>query len=78
MRDLFWTPFDARFAGMLERLRDHQELFDIELRMENQKALEVSMDTIYDEIINLKEQLLDYRNSRDIARQEQEALSIII
>ena len=77
VRDLFWTPFDARFSSMLERLRDHQELFDIELRIENQKAIEKSMDAIYDEIVRIKEQIVDYGTSRDIARQEQEALSRI-
>lgn len=41
IRDLFWTPFDTRFGSLLDRLRDHQELFEIEVRLEDQKAQEV-------------------------------------
>lgn len=40
IRDLFWTPFDTRFGSLLDRLRDHQELFDIEVRLEERKAQE--------------------------------------
>lgn len=43
IRDLLWKPFDMRFLGLLDRLHDHQELFEIELRIENYKALDEFM-----------------------------------
>ncbi|KAI9830344.1 MAG: hypothetical protein M1819_005725 [Sarea resinae] len=39
IRQIFWKPFDNRFSDLLDRLRDHQELFDIEIKLEDQQAL---------------------------------------
>jgi len=44
IRDLFWTPFDSRFSKLLDRLRDHQELFDSEMMLDSQKAVERKLD----------------------------------
>ena len=75
VRDLFWTPFDVRFSGLLERLREHQELVDIELRIENQKALDDSLDKIYREIREVQIQLHHYATSMEGKLKEQEGLS---
>ena len=76
VRDLFWTPFDVRFSGLLDRLRDHQELVDIELRIENQKALNLSVERIYHEITETQIQLQSHRGSVDATLKEREGLSI--
>ena len=75
VRDLFWTPFDVRFSGLLDRLREHQELVDIELRIENQKALDVSVDSIYQAITEVQIQLQSQAVSVDSKLKEQESLS---
>ena len=76
VRDLFWTPFDIRFSSLLDRLRDHQELVDVELRLENQKALDVSIDRIYQQITEVQIQLRSYHCSLDATLKEREGLSI--
>ena len=76
VRDLFWRPFDIRFSSLLDRLRDHQELVDVELRLENQKALDVSIDKIYQQITEVQIQLRSYQTSLDATLKEREGLSI--
>ena len=75
VRDLFWTPFDVRFSGLLDRLREHQELVDIELRIENQKALDASVKRIYQEITEVQIQLQGHRVFVDATLKEREGLS---
>ena len=75
MRDLFWTPFDVRFSGLLDRLRDHQELFDIELRLEDSEAFEESMNNVMKEIVSVKAQLSKPRLAADAANKRQHILS---
>lgn len=31
IKDLFWTPFDVRFSGIIERLKKHKKLLEMEL-----------------------------------------------
>ena len=38
--DVFWKPFDARFASLLDRMRAHQELFKAETQLEESKYIE--------------------------------------
>ena len=38
--DVFWKPFDSRFATLLDRIRAHQELFKTEMQLEESKYLE--------------------------------------
>jgi P2-related tail formation protein len=65
IRDLFWTPFDVRFHLLLERLRDHQELFELEVKVENEKALKRFTDKAErlidqaDEVITQQKRLMD-------------------
>jgi hypothetical protein len=77
VRDLFWKPFDVRFGDLLERLRDHQELFDIELRIENHKALEILMRKIEGEVFQIRLQLQDERMRGAVIKQDRESLSTI-
>ena len=70
------TPFDIRFSGLLDRLREHQELVDVELRLENQKALDISIDRIYQQITEIQIQLRSYHTSLDVKLKEREGLRI--
>jgi hypothetical protein len=38
--DVFWKPFDSRFASLIERMRTHQEVFKSEMQLEESKYLE--------------------------------------
>jgi hypothetical protein len=75
VRDLFWKPFDVRFGELLECLHDHQELFDIELRIENQKAIETYLGKLESEIFLIGLQLKDSRAKGEAMKQGQEDLS---
>jgi hypothetical protein len=48
--DILWVPFDKRFSDLLERLQQQQALFDIELRLESEKALSRFMKTVEKDI----------------------------
>jgi hypothetical protein len=39
MSTLFWKPFDARFADLIDRMQAHQELFDREMHLADQQVL---------------------------------------
>jgi hypothetical protein len=73
IRDLFWKPFDSRFGALLDRLQDHQELFDIELRLEDQGALDRFIRTVEEDIAK-KERIRQDKYDR-IADQQREILS---
>jgi hypothetical protein len=64
IRDLFWTPFDVRFSKLLGRLHDHQQLFDCEMRLEDQKFLERRLDRTLESIIKSKE--CDQRSRKSV------------
>ncbi|KAJ5428580.1 hypothetical protein N7445_010034 [Penicillium cf. griseofulvum] len=38
--DVFWKPFDSRFASLIDRMRAHQEGFKTEMQLEESKYLE--------------------------------------
>jgi hypothetical protein len=63
IRDLFWTPFDNRFNSLLERLRDHQELFELEMRFENEKSFKLFIDKA-ERFIDKADELIEYQNEQ--------------
>ncbi|KAF4453686.1 NACHT domain-containing protein [Fusarium austroafricanum] len=42
--DIFWKPFDIRFAELLDRLESHQALFNNEMQLEESRFLEMQYD----------------------------------
>jgi septal ring factor EnvC (AmiA/AmiB activator) len=38
--DVFWRPFDSRFASLLERMQFHREIFEFQMQLEEAKHLE--------------------------------------
>lgn len=70
IRDLFWKPFDSRFGGLLDRLQDHQELFDIELRLEDQGALDRFIRTVEEDIAK-KERIRHDKYDKIVDRQRE-------
>ena len=46
VKDLLSTPFDVRFDGLLERLSEHQGLFDIELRAGRHNSLKIFIEKV--------------------------------
>jgi hypothetical protein len=69
---LFWTPFDVRFSGLLERLKSHQVLFHNEIQLEESKALEIQYEKRENDarmttsaFEQIKEQMRDLRISVD-------------
>jgi hypothetical protein len=69
IRDIFWTRFDNRFSKLLGRLRDHQELFDREMTLDNQKAIELKLDRTLDGILKKEKDAASKQSGRktDIA-----------
>ncbi|KAK7416638.1 hypothetical protein QQX98_005109 [Neonectria punicea] len=42
--DVFWKPFDMRFADILDRLQSHQALFNNEMQLEESRFMEMQFE----------------------------------
>jgi hypothetical protein len=57
-----WVPFDMRFRDLLQRLQQHQALFDVELRLESSKALSRFMKTVEEDVHRRENLVTDHLN----------------
>jgi hypothetical protein len=67
IQDIFWTPFDVRFSGILMRLEKHKELLKLEWTVENAKDMQeyakIWEDEIDERAFERKQKALE-RNSK--------------
>jgi hypothetical protein len=70
IRDIFWTPFDNRFSRLLGRIRDHQELFDREMTLDNQKAVERKLDRTLNGMLKMEQHVASKQPEKETNLEE--------